>query len=64
MLLQYVIEKAKKERTSFLMDWAVHADSQADDQLRDERALLIGVLEAKVLQYPRALEIDSTRRFF
>jgi hypothetical protein len=45
----YYVLEAQQERTSFLMDWAVHADSQADDQIREERALLIGVLEAKVL---------------
>ncbi|CAB9519216.1 TLD domain-containing protein 1 [Seminavis robusta] len=44
----YQIEQAS-ERISFLTDWAVHADPQATDAVREERALLIGVLEAKVL---------------
>lgn len=46
--LYYEIEQSS-ERTSFLHDWAVHAVQGDDEKKREERAVMVDVLESKVL---------------
>jgi len=46
----YALEELPpKERLSFLSDWFFHADLTATEEQRDERALLMQVVEAKML---------------